>query len=177
MAKSAKASGATPAAPAASSASAAASSASASAAASSASAAPAAAGKPKEPAARVAKPKAPKQTAEEKGKALGASAAERAAAKYNVDEWNAEWATVLAQMPDEAKPVGPHGQFSWTSHVTVGPIHKACRIEVILRNKGFRVATPKMTKAENPFTPWGNNIQAAWEEAKKKAETNLYAQG
>eukprot|EP00959_Pyramimonas_sp_CCMP1952_P128410 2685124-Pyramimonas_sp.AAC.1 len=57
-------------------------------------------------------------------------------------------------MPEEAKPKGPRGQFSWTAHTTVGPLHRQCSIEAILRNKGWRVAKPKMTKEEEPFTPW-----------------------
>ncbi|CAK0848873.1 unnamed protein product, partial [Prorocentrum cordatum] len=105
---------------------------------------------------------------------LGQTSALRAAARYDIDKWNAEWAHVIAKMPEEAKPKGPHGQFSWTAHTTVGPLHKQCSIEAILRNKGWRVAKPKMTKEEEPLTPWNDDIANAWEVTKQKAEKKLY---
>ena len=72
----------------------------------------------------------------------------------NWDSWKLQHAADLSLLPKECSPPdGPHGEHSWTVHPVVGAFNQPCRIEVLLRSRGFRIIVPKMSKDEKPWTP------------------------
>ncbi len=72
-------------------------------------------------------------------------------------------------MPAEAWPLAvDHGEHSYTVMAPVGPRNIIAKIEVHIRNRGFRISVPKLTKEEKPVVPWCDDTTGAWETAVKK---------
>ena len=85
-------------------------------------------------------------------------------------DWKVRHRELLSTLPAEAwPPAVDHGEHSYTVMVPVGPRNIIAKIEVHIRNRGFRINFPKLTKEEKPSVPWGDDINSAWATAVKKA--------
>lgn len=64
------------------------------------------------------------------------------------DEWIAQNAALLEELPEEAHPPKvPHGKYSYTVHTTAGQFNKAIAVEVHTRGRAFRLIKPKAAKS------------------------------
>jgi hypothetical protein len=89
-------------------------------------------------------------------------------------DWLVRYKTIVDSLPAEAHPPPvDHGEHSYTCPIALGPRGTICRIEVLVRSEGFRVAKPKLTKEEKPFCPWGLDPHQAWQAAKDKVLMKL----